>query len=233
MRDALLVTCEHGGNAVPARHRALFAGRERLLSSHRGWDPGALPVARRLAAALDAPLVASTTTRLLVELNRSPDHPDLFSAVTRPLDGVEKRRILARHYEPYRRDVERRIAAAIARRGRVVHVSVHSFTPVLGGVARNTDFGLLYDPSRARERALCRAWKAALADVAPALRVRRNFPYRGVADGFIPYLRRRHGPRTYVGIEIEMSQGRLRGPKRAVSAYVTAVLETARRVLCP
>ena len=60
---AILITCEHGGNQVPARWRARFRGAGAVLSSHRGWDPGALGVARTLAKALGAPLVFAETSR--------------------------------------------------------------------------------------------------------------------------------------------------------------------------
>ena len=205
-RAFLLVTCEHGGNRVPKEYRALFAGRKSLLESHRGYDPGALTLARALARAFDAPLVASTVTRLLVELNRSPGHPQLHSEVTRALPRAEKARIAARYYEPYRREVEQRVAQATAARRRVIHLSAHSFVPVLDGCARNADIGLLYDPARAAERALCARWSQWLGARASRLRVRRNYPYRGYADGLTTYLRRRYARRGYVGVEIEVNQ---------------------------
>ena len=59
----------------------------------------------------------------------------------------------------------------------------------------------------------------------------RNFPYRGIADGLIPRLRRVHGVRRQAGIEIEMSQERLGGSRSAVETYVAVVLESAQRVL--
>ena len=202
----LLVTCEHGGNRVPKEYRRLFAGREALLASHRGYDPGALALARELARAFDAPLVASTVTRLLVELNRSPGHPQLHSEITRALPRLEKAKIVGRYYEPYRREVEQRVAQATAARRRVIHISAHSFVPVLDGSERNADIGLLYDPARAAERALCARWRQSLGARAPRLRVRRNYPYRGYADGLTTHLRRRYGRRGYVGVEIEVNQ---------------------------
>ena len=42
------------------------------------------------------------TTRLLVDLNRSPWHPHLFSEITRPLSESRRREILQRYYVPYR-----------------------------------------------------------------------------------------------------------------------------------
>jgi len=40
--DRLVLTCEHGGNRVPAAYRALFEGAEALLATHAGYDIGAL-----------------------------------------------------------------------------------------------------------------------------------------------------------------------------------------------
>jgi predicted N-formylglutamate amidohydrolase len=204
----VLVSCEHGGNRVPRAYRALFAGREALLASHRGYDPGALALAREVARGLDAPLVASTVTRLLVELNRSPHHPQLYSQATRGLPRLEKARIAARYYDPYRREVERRVAQARRRGRRVVHISSHSFTPELDGVVRNADIGLLYDPRRPAERALCERWRETLQARAPHLRVRRNYPYRGYHDGLTTHLRRCFR-RGYLGVEIEVNQRRV------------------------
>ena len=89
----VLVTCEHGGNRIPAKYWPLFRRHRGLLESHRGYDPGALALARDFAAALDAELVYSTTSRLLVELNRSAWHRSLFSEVSRTLPEDERRRI--------------------------------------------------------------------------------------------------------------------------------------------
>jgi predicted N-formylglutamate amidohydrolase len=87
-----------------------------------------------------------------------------------------------------------------------VHLAVHSFTPVWDGVPRPVDIGLLYDPGRASERALAQALERALRARLPALRVRRNQPYRGVSDGLPTALRRTRSPAAYAGLELEVSQ---------------------------
>lgn len=208
-RISLLVTCEHGGNRIPARYRNLFEGHEALLETHRGYDAGALVMARDLAEAFEAPLFVSTVSRLLIDLNRSPGHPNLYSEATRTAPLAVRREILEAHYLPYRSRVEAAIDKEIATGRRVAHLSSHSFTPVLDGAVRDADIGLLYDPSRRGEVALCRRWQAALKEIAPALRVRRNYPYRGTSDGFTAYLRKRFAERDYAGIELEINQQRV------------------------
>ena len=85
MTDAFIVTCEHGGNRIPAPYRPLFARHAALLATHRGYDPGAQQMARALAVALHAPLVTATVSRLLIDLNRSLGHPRLHFEATRDL----------------------------------------------------------------------------------------------------------------------------------------------------
>ena len=205
--DAFLVTCEHGGKQIPASCRSLFHGYEALLKTHRGYDPGALLMAQELARSFAAPLVTSTVSRLLVDLNRSLGHPQLFSKATRHLPASRRTQIIEQHYLPYRQRVEHLVRQFVTLGRRVVHISSHSFTPVLDGKVRRADVGLLYDPGRDGEVELCARWKTLLAAGAPKLRVRRNYPYAGKGDGLTSYLRRRFTSDAYVGIELEVNQG--------------------------
>ena len=114
----LIISCEHGGFEVPADYAAVFAGQQPLLHSHRGWDPGALQLARQLADAFVAPLYASTTTRLLIDLNRSMGHRQLFSAATRVLSKADQEKIVVRHYcspTPMRRAISLSTASRCGR----------------------------------------------------------------------------------------------------------------------
>ena len=203
---SLLITCEHGGNRIPPRHRHLFHGHEDLLQTHRGYDAGGLTMAKDLAEAFRAPLFMATISRLLIDLNRSIGHPRLYSEATRAAPAGVRREILETHYLPYRNQVEAHIANEIAKGRRVVHISSHSFTPVLDGEVRNAHIGLLYDPGRAAEAELCKAWQTALKTSAPETRVRRNYPYTGKSDGFTAHLRRRFAQARYAGIELEVNQ---------------------------
>jgi predicted N-formylglutamate amidohydrolase len=205
-RNHLVFTCEHGGRKVPRAYATLFEGREPLLSSHRGWDAGALELGRQMADAFSAPLHAATTTRLLVDLNRSIGHRQLFSEVTRRLSRTRRQVIVERHYRPHRQAIEVEVARRIVSGQRVLHVASHSFTPELDNVPRQVDVAWLYDPRRPGEVAFARAWMLALAHLAPELRLRRNYPYQGRADGLTASLRKRHPDAAYAGIELEVNQ---------------------------
>jgi predicted N-formylglutamate amidohydrolase len=130
----------------------------------------------------------------------------LFSEVTRGLSAIHRDRILSRHYFPYRSAVEAAICGYIAHGACAMHFSAHSFTPTIGGKARTTDIGLLYDPDRQQERAFCDRLRRILQRSRPDLRVHRNAPYRGVADGLTTFLRQRFPAEQYLGIELEVNQ---------------------------
>jgi predicted N-formylglutamate amidohydrolase len=205
-RDRLVVTCEHAGNVVPERYRPLFAGYEHLLPTHRGWDPGALVLAREMAERFHAPLYFEETTRLLVDLNRSIGNPGLHSEATRHLSLRERREILDVYYHPHRTRIAAAVAEIVAAGDCVVHVCSHSFTPELNGHVRTADVGFLYDPGRPGEVAFSTAWLDALKAADPTLRLRRNYPYIGKSDGVAQALRRVHPADRYVGIELEVNQ---------------------------
>lgn len=224
-RDFYLITCEHGGNRVPSRYHDFFRGHEKLLRTHRAYDIGALRVAREFADALSAPLMVSTISRLLIDLNRSPSYPKLYSEATRAAPEDIRTEIFQRYYLPYRLKVETRVAQAVAAGMRVVHVSCHSFTPELAGRVRTADLGLLYDPARPAETGLCRRWQLALKVYAGALKTRLNYPYLGTADGFTVYLRRRFPAEAYLGIELEINQKHVRGSGEHWRGVRSAVIE--------
>lgn len=203
----VLITCEHAGRKVPPPYRSLFKHAGDALRSHRGSDHGAFDIALQMATQLSAPILFTTTTRLLIDTNRSLDHPQLFSALTCHLRDEERCRVIAQHYTPHRTSVQTLIAAAINSQHRVLHVAVHSFTDVLDGAIRELDLGLLFDPDRASEASLCHSWSSALCTQASAFRHRLNEPYQGVDDGLTSALRLEFSAHAYAGIEVEVRQG--------------------------
>ena len=219
-RYALLLTSEHAGNRIPREYAALFAGAEDVLASHRGWDPGTLELTRWLSRSFEVPFHHVLWSRLLVESNRAPTNRRIWSRYTADLPPQEKRLILDRYWWPHRREVEAAVKTGIERAKTVFHVAVHSFTNYLDG-ERNADIGLLYDPRRA-EKGLCERWETILNELDPALRVRRNYPYRGVADGLPTWLRRKFPDRAYLGVELEFNQAMIGTPLWAKTKHTVA-----------
>lgn len=230
-RPAVVVTCEHATCFVPEQFKQLFAGHDQVLRSHSGWDPGTLDLGKAISSHFGFPLFATEVSRLLVEVNRSDWHGQLFSAFSATLDDETKLNVLNQYYHCHRNAVESWITSQAETAQRVLHLSLHSFTPILHGVERNSDVGLLYDPRRPSERALCNQWKQSFQRVIPAWRVRKNYPYLGRSDGFTTYLRTRFSDAQYCGIELEINQKWILNQSSSFKTRIRVIVQTIKELL--
>jgi len=200
----LVLTCEHGGNIIPKEYASLFEGYQDVLKSHRGFDLGALDLFEYLKP-LSNVSYSSTTSRLLMELNRSLHHKNLFSEFSKELSKEKKEQLIHSYYLTYRNKVENQIKEFISNGEKVLHLSVHSFTPILNNIIRNCDIGLLFDSRSISEKQFSKSFKVEIIKNHSEYRIRFNYPYLGKADGFTTYLRKQF-PENYLGIELEVNQ---------------------------
>jgi len=145
----ILLLCDHASNHVPADIDLGIAPA--LLDRHIAIDIGAAAVTRALAAALEAPAVLATVSRLVIDLHRQADHPALIPEISDghaiPGNvGADRLARIARFHAPYHRS----IAAAIRARRPALIASIHSFTPALesGGAPRPWVVGILSNRDR-------------------------------------------------------------------------------------
>jgi predicted N-formylglutamate amidohydrolase len=203
-RSDLLLIGDHAGNVVPAVLGSLGIGADDL-GRHIGWDIGIAPLGEALAARLDAVFIRQTFSRLVIDCNRDPDRADAMPPIS---DGTripgnegltvsDRAARVAAIHAPY----QAAIAAELARRdaaGRPTRlVSLHSFTPVMNGVARPWQVGVLHD--RGDLSLTRRTLDRLRAD--PGLTVGDNEPYRmdGI-DHTVP--RHAYPDRPYVELEV-------------------------------
>jgi predicted N-formylglutamate amidohydrolase len=148
----LLLVCDHASRAIP---RALnHLGMESAaFERHIAYDIGAACVARRLSTMLDAPLVLAGYSRLLIDLNRPPGHPQsiMDSSDTTPIPGnanlsdEAKRQRIRDLFEPYHDAVNRALARIWDISEAPALFSIHSFSPGFGGQPRPWDIGVLWN----------------------------------------------------------------------------------------
>ena len=190
-----MLTCEHASNRLPAAFKK--AVPESVLNTHRAYDIGAAQVFRKL-----------------VKTNKSA-----FSEYYEQLDKATASKVKAQataYWSEYRTVIEKFVKANAKKE--IIHLGIHSFTPELNGKVRNTDIGILYDPSRPKECELAQVIKAEIKRLHPEMKVRFNYPYKGTemkvrfnypykgtSDGLTTTLRKKIGPR-YAGLEIEINQ---------------------------
>lgn len=222
-REILILTCEHASNKLPAAFKKAVPAE--VLKTHRAYDIGAVQVFRKLVKFAKPEFYCEGKfSRLFVDLNRTITNKSAFCEYYDALEAsdkaaAEKAKAQATAYwQEYRAAIEKFVASSLSLSKRtslknrvaksapeIIHLGIHSFTPVLNGKVRNTDIGILYDPARPQERAYANVIKAEIKRLYPAMKVRFNYPYKGSSDGLTTTLRKKFGPR-YVGIEIEINQ---------------------------
>ena len=203
----LLISCEHGGHKIPKQYTAQLDEETRtLLSTHRGWDKGALALAKQVSKAENAPMFFTEISRLLIDCNRSITHRNAYGSSFRDASAEVKEQIANDYYHPYRLSIVDAIERFHKKNLKVLHCAFHSFTPVMNGEERNAEFGLLYDPARSSEMILADVMMEKLREVEFPWRARRNYPYLGKADGFTRFLRGQFSPKIYAGFELEFNQ---------------------------
>jgi predicted N-formylglutamate amidohydrolase len=179
-----LITCDHAANTVPPFVNGGCLGLAAAdMQRHIAYDVGAAGVARELGAQLDAPVILSNFSRLVIDPNRGEDDPTLLMKLydgtiipgNRHAGHDELTLRLNRCYRPY----HTALAELAARRPDTVLVSVHSFTRQLQGrPPRPWHVGVLY----AADERLSRPLIARLREEQD-LCVGENEPYGGHLPG--------------------------------------------------
>lgn len=153
---SFLIVCDHASNDMPSEFGGLGLGAADLLR-HIAWDPGALGVAQRMSERLDAPLVRSLASRLLIDCNRPLDAPDLIAVTSEStsipgnanLTPDQWQERITRFYNPFHEMIEDVLRSKLFRGGKPGLIAVHSFTPVYNGVARPWEIGIIHDEDSA------------------------------------------------------------------------------------
>jgi predicted N-formylglutamate amidohydrolase len=221
-----VLLCEHASNYIPPRYDRLGLSQADL-GRHIAYDIGAADVARELSRRLDAPLLLSGYSRLLIDCNRPLDAPSSIPARSEAtdipgnmgIDAAERARRDALYFAPFRTAVADVLDARLAAGTRTLLIGMHSFTPVYLGEARIWHAGLLY----LRAERFGRALSTALRAIDPSLVVGDNEPYQVTLDSdyTVPYQGDARGIPTAL---IEVRQD-LIGDAAGVSAWSARLVQ--------
>jgi predicted N-formylglutamate amidohydrolase len=177
-RSRVMLVCDHAASRVP-RCLGSLGLDPRRLTEHIGWDPGAAAVARHLSTDLDATLVLSGYSRLVIDCNRplrsEESIPEASDGVPIPgnrgLSREEREARVAALFRPYHETIARLLGGRPGRASLLL--SIHSFAPVLAGHERPWHIGI----ASGRERRLASPLLTALAGSSERFTVGDNEPY--------------------------------------------------------
>ncbi|HWX32729.1 MAG TPA: N-formylglutamate amidohydrolase [Steroidobacteraceae bacterium] len=150
-----VIVVDHAGRRIPRRLNGLGLS-ESELQRHIAWDIGALGVARQVAAALDAPLVAQNYSRLVIDCNRDPKVVSSIPRVSESVDilgniGLSDEEIAARRaeiFDPYHDHVRALLDERAAAGRTTILVAQHTMTDNYKGVDRPMHAAVLYNRDR-------------------------------------------------------------------------------------
>jgi predicted N-formylglutamate amidohydrolase len=154
-RSNFLIVVDHASQRIPRRLGDLGLPASEL-QRHIAWDIGSLAVARRVATALDAPLVAQNYSRLVIDCNRDPKVATSIPTVGESIEipgnvGLSDEEIAARRseiFDPYHNHVRALLDARLAGGRPTILVSQHSMTNIFRGVRRAMHAAVLYNRDR-------------------------------------------------------------------------------------
>jgi len=206
-RSPFLLTADHYGRLIPPALGDLGLP-ESELTRHIAWDIGIAGVSERLAADLDAHLIAQRYSRLVIDCNRptvvANSIPVLSETTTIPgnegLSTADRQARRREIFHPYHHCIDAVIGQRLHERRPTVLIALHSFTPVYAGIARPWHIGALYHRDTVLPPLLLRGLRAE-----PDLVVGDNEPYAvsDLTDYTIPV----HGEaRGLMNIGIEIRQ---------------------------
>tara|TARA_Y100001949_G_scaffold176524_1_gene190087 strand:+ start:381 stop:1220 length:840 start_codon:yes stop_codon:yes gene_type:complete len=200
----VLLVCDHASHRFP---RSLgMMGLDYLNRySHVVHDIGAGELAETLANNLGATAVLCEYSRLIVDCNRESIDRNAFIKCNDGIDipsnhnlkNNEKEKRISEIYWPYHNAIEGQIGRLKDRSIDPVFISIHSFSPIMNGEARECEIGILWDKDFATA-------KVFLSDLVEAgYYVGDNKPYSGKdpEDFTIDYHAESIGL-PHVGIEI-------------------------------
>jgi predicted N-formylglutamate amidohydrolase len=150
-----VIVVDHASYRIPRRLNNLGLP-ESELQRHIAWDIGALGVARRVAAALDAPLLAQNYSRLVIDCNRDPAVPSSIPRVSESSEipgnvDLSEAEVSARRreiFDPYHQRVREVLDERAAANRPTLLVAQHSMTDIYKGARRDMHAAVLYNRDR-------------------------------------------------------------------------------------
>lgn len=154
-RSDFIIVADHASARIP-RRLANLGLPESELQRHIAWDIGALSVARRVAALVDAPLVAQNYSRLVIDCNRDPKVATSIPRISELHEipgnsSLSAAEIAARRkeiFDPYHRRISELLDHRQAIGRRVILVAQHTMTDVYKGDQRRMHAAVLYNRDR-------------------------------------------------------------------------------------
>ncbi|MGM0423114.1 MAG: N-formylglutamate amidohydrolase [Pseudomonadota bacterium] len=232
--NSVLIICDHASNKIPKKLNTLGVDHA-TLEKHIAYDIGTEYIGKYIADQMNVPAVLSGFSRLVVDLNRDLDHhcsiaeinDDIRIPGNENLHPAQKQRRIDEIYTPYHAEISASIDTIRKQGKQPFVISVHSFTPEMNGVQRETEIGILWEQSN---KDIATAILKDLENRNPDLVVGNNQPYSFVDEPRLNHTIHHNlkGSTPYLLVEFRQD---LVNTKTGAEKYTNIFLESLRQVI--
>lgn len=150
-QNNIILLCDHASHFIPKKYNKLGLSLKDI-KRHIGWDIGALKLAKKISKKINATLIYSGYSRLLVDCNRPLKAKEAFTQKSEDtivpgninIKKKEKNLRAKKYYFPYHNQIKKIIENKIKIKCIPIIVSIHSFTPKYLNKIRPWHIGLLF-----------------------------------------------------------------------------------------
>ena len=176
----ILIICDHASRTIPRKLNNLGLSQQDL-NKHIAVDIGTDKLGRYIGKALQASVILPGFSRLVMDLNRDPNCktsiPKISDNIEIPgnknLSASQKKSRFDEIYTPYHNEISTALKRIKINGRTPLIISLHSFTPEMDGIQRQTDIGILWEKNKRISHKVMKFLKA----VCPGATVDENVPY--------------------------------------------------------
>lgn len=215
-----IIVCDHASNRIPKALNNLGLSKADL-KKHIAWDPGTEDIGLHLSRKMDAAAVIAGYSRLVVDLNRGDDHPEIMRPASdhirvpgnAGLTAAQRRQRMETFFRPYHGEIAKALTRFTGKGIAPALISIHSFTPEMDGFKRPWHIGVLWN----RQEKIARALVRNLRRNNPNLVIGENEPYSLKATNFLKNTISTHAERKGLPyVIVEFRQDLVDTKKKAV-----------------
>lgn len=152
LRLPVILSCDHASGCIPPEFGNLGLTAHQLEQCEDRLDKGAVEIFDYLCHRLDCFGVKACVSRLVIDVNRSPDHPQFIRQEcpdhripgNHRLIPEEVKRRMEAYYQPYHQHLASLVAECERIHGTVFFLPIHTMADFYHGQKREIDIALIH-----------------------------------------------------------------------------------------
>lgn len=208
----VFISCEHASGNIPSRFQDLGIKKEEFSQVSDHYDKGCKEMSEHLSKELKAKCMLANYSRLVVDLNRKEDHPDIVKEKSfdyqipgnTEVTKEEKSSRIDNYHKPYHAKLQSELQGMKEKHGKMAYINVHSFSHWVEGKDRDIDICLVHKEGDAKVN------KRIIDILSRKYKVKGNAPFSGATSSiFQDY----QSASDTAGITLEINDKHMQDPE--------------------